>query len=84
VTNGNPAAKASVYDDPEVVEAFPMAPVIRQSLEQAAPRPQTAYYSEISESLQRSYHPPESIVPGETGPEAAELIQAVLAKEQLL
>ena len=56
-TNGNPAAKASVYDDPEVIEVFPQAPVIRESLENAAPRPQTAYYSEVSGALQREYHP---------------------------
>ena len=84
VTNGNPAAKASVYDDPAVLEAFPMAPVIRESLEMAAPRPQTAYYNEVSQSLQRVYHPPSSVQPGETGEEAAELIRAVLRKEQLL
>ena len=84
ITNGNPASKASVYDDPEVVEEFPMAPVIRDSLEQAAPRPQTAYYNEVSQSLQRVYHPPSSVTPGSTGDEAARLIQAVLAKEQLL
>jgi multiple sugar transport system substrate-binding protein len=83
VTNGNPASKASVYDDPQVVEEFPMAPVILQSLEQAAPRPQTPYYSEVSESLQRVYHPPSSVTP-DTGREAADLIQAVLAKEELL
>ncbi len=75
VTNGNPASKAAVYDDPAVVEAFPMAPVIRESLEQAAPRPQTAYYSEISSSLQRVYHPPGKVQPGKTGKEAADLIQ---------
>jgi multiple sugar transport system substrate-binding protein len=57
VTNGNPASKASVYDDPEVLKAFPMAPAIRDSLEKAAPRPQTAYYAEVSSSLQRVYHP---------------------------
>ena len=84
LTNGNPASLSSVYDDPEVVEAFPMAPEIRESLELAAPRPQTAYYNEVSQSLQRVYHPPSSVTPGETGQEAAELIKAVLAKEQLL
>jgi len=84
VTNGNPASKASVYDDPKVTEAFPMAPVILESLEQAAPRPQTAYYSEVSTSLQRVYHPTSSVEPGETGEEAADLILAVLNKEQLL
>ncbi len=84
VSNGNPASKAAVYDDPEVIEAFPQAPVIRESLELAAPRPQTAYYNEVSQSLQRVYHPPSSVQPGETGEEAAELIQAVLRKEELL
>ena len=84
VSNGNPAARASVYDDPAVLAEFPMAPVIRESLELAAPRPQTAYYSEVSGSIQRVYHPPASVVPGQTGPEAAELITAVLAGEQLL
>jgi multiple sugar transport system substrate-binding protein len=83
VSNGNPAAKAAVYDDPEVREAFPMAPVIRDSLEQAAQRPQTAYYSEVSSSIQREYHPPSSVSP-ETGQEAADLITAVLNKEELL
>jgi multiple sugar transport system substrate-binding protein len=84
ITNGNPASKSAVYDEPAVLEEFPMAPVIRDSLEQAAPRPQTAYYNEVSQSLQREYHPPSSVTPGRTGDEAADLIEAVLRKEQLL
>ena len=84
VSNGNPAAKSAVYEDPEVLELFPMAPLIRDSLEQAAPRPLTAYYNEVSQSIQRVYHPPSSVQPGQTGEEAAELIKAVLRKEQLL
>ena len=47
-SNGNPAALKSVYDDPDVLEVFPQAPVIRESLEMAKPRPQTVYYSEVS------------------------------------
>ena len=84
VTNGNPAARASVYDDPKVREAFPMAAVIRDSLEQAATRPQTPYYSEVSSSIQRVYHPPSDVEPGQTGKRAADLIKAVLRKEELL
>jgi multiple sugar transport system substrate-binding protein len=84
VSNGNPAARASVYDDPKVREAFPMAPVIRDSLEQAATRPQTPYYSEVSSSIQRIYHPPSDVEPGQTGKRAADLIKAVLRKEELL
>ena len=84
VSNGNPASRSSVYEDEEVLAEFPMAPVIRDSLEQAAPRPQTAYYNEVSQSLQRTYHPPSSVTPGRTGERATNLIKAVLAKEQLL
>jgi multiple sugar transport system substrate-binding protein len=84
VSNGNPAAKASVYDDPAVIEEFPQAPVIRESLELAAPRPQTVYYNEFTVALQRTYHPASSVTPGVTGEQAAELIRAVLAGEQLL
>ncbi|SFK49749.1 extracellular solute-binding protein [Geodermatophilus ruber] len=83
-TNGNPAAKASVYDDSEVLEVFPQAPVIRESLELAASRPQTVYYSEVSGALQREYHPATAIDPETTGTEANDLITAVLRGEQLL
>ena len=82
--DGNPASATSVYDDPEVLEEFPMAPVIRESLDLAAPRPQTPYYNEISVGIQRAYHPPSSVDPGSTGKQATELIAAVLAKEDLL
>jgi multiple sugar transport system substrate-binding protein len=83
VSNGNPAASLAVFDDPDVVAEFPMASVIAQSLQQAAPRPQTAYYSEVSGALQRTYHPPTAVSPG-TGQSAAELIRAVLSGEELL
>ncbi|OLM14829.1 extracellular solute-binding protein [Pseudonocardia sp. Ae505_Ps2] len=84
LTNGNPAARISVFTDPDVVEKFPMAPVIAQSLQQAKPRPQTPYYSEVSESIQRTYHPTAGIDPPTVGPATAALIKAVLAKEELL
>ncbi|WP_369259181.1 extracellular solute-binding protein [Geodermatophilus amargosae] len=83
ITNGNPASSVAVYDDPEVQEAFPMADTIRESLEAAAPRPQTPYYSEVSGGLQREYHPPSS-ASDETGQRAQDLISAVLRGEQLL
>ncbi|MEI4272686.1 extracellular solute-binding protein [Klenkia sp. LSe6-5] len=83
-TNGNPASDSTVYEDPEVLEAFPQAPVILQSLQQAAPRPQTPYYSEVSGGIQRVYHPTSSIDPEQTPQDATELIEAVLRKEQLL
>jgi len=84
VSNGNPAASLAVYDDPEVVKTFPMAPVIAESLEAAAPRPQTPYYSEVSGGIQREYHPPASVDPETTPKQAEDLITAVLRGDQLL
>jgi multiple sugar transport system substrate-binding protein len=83
-TNGNPAASTAVYDDPEVLKVFPMAPVIRDSLQAAAPRPQTVYYSEVSGGIQREFHPPASVQPDSTGKQADDLITAVLRGDQLL
>src|SRR5215218_5302060 len=82
-TNGNPASSAAVYDDPEVQEAYPMADTIRESLEAAAPRPLTPYYSEVTGGLQREYHPA-SGVSDTTGKNADDLISAVLRGDQLL
>jgi multiple sugar transport system substrate-binding protein len=84
INDGNPAGREEVYDEPKVLEVFPMAPLILESLRQAEPRPQTPYYSEVSGGLQRMYHPYVTIDPGQTGEAAAELIEAVLRKEQLL
>ncbi|MCK6210971.1 extracellular solute-binding protein [Georgenia sp. EYE_87] len=84
VTNGNPPSSIEAYDDPRVVEEFPMAETIRQSLEQAVPRPQTPRYNEVSLGLQETWHPPRAVSP-ETSPEqATELITAVLRGESLL
>ena len=82
-TNGNPASSAAVYDDPEVQEAYPMADTIRESLEAAAPRPLTPYYSEVTGGLQREYHPPAD-ASSDTGTQAQDLISAVLRGDQLL
>jgi multiple sugar transport system substrate-binding protein len=83
VTNGNPASSIAVYDDPEVQEAYPMAGTIRESLELAASRPLTAYYSEVLGSFLREFHPPGS-VNDETGERTETLTRAVLNGEQLL
>jgi multiple sugar transport system substrate-binding protein len=84
VSNGNPASDTTVYEDPDVLEAFPMAPTILESLDQAAPRPQTPYYSEVSGGIQKEYHPPTSVDPDTTPQDATDFITAVLKKEQLL
>jgi len=82
--SGNPAARTTVFSDPEVLKAFPMAQLIGSSLGVAAPRPLTPYYQDVSAALQRIYHPPSGVSPGSSGPRAQDLILGVLKKEVLL
>lgn len=84
VTNGNPAASIKAYDDPDVQKAFPMYDVIRDSLDQAAPRPQTPFYNEVSTGLQQTWYPPASVDPDTTPQQSTEFITAVLRGERLL
>jgi len=84
VTNGNPPSSVSAYDDERVIEEFPMAETIRESLELAVPRPQTPYYNEVSIGLQETWHPPGSVDPESTPGESADFIGAVLRDERLL
>lgn len=82
-TNGNPPAAEAAYDDPAVKEAYPMAPLIRDSLNQGAARPQTPFYNEVSTAVQQKWTPIGAVndnTPGET----QEFIGEVLRGERLL
>jgi multiple sugar transport system substrate-binding protein len=84
VNEGNPAAHTDAYDDPDVQDAFPMADLIRESLENAGLRPHTPYYNEVSEGLRTSWHPPADVNPERTPAESATFIIEVLRGERLL
>jgi len=82
--SGNPAARPEVFDDPEVQREFPMATLIRDSVNAAAPRPITPYYTDVSAAVQRRWHPPASVNPQTTPRRSAEFVRAVLRDEALL
>lgn len=84
IGTGNPAARKSVYDDAEIKKQFPMAALIRSSLDDAAPRPQSQYYGDISTGLQREFSPPGSVNPDVTPKAATDLITSVLKGQTLL
>ena len=58
---GLPPTTESVYDNPKVQEAFPFADLMRESIDNAAPRPVTPAYSDISLAIQKTYHPPDGV-----------------------
>lgn len=84
VTNGNPPSSAEAFEDPRIEEDYPMADAIRESLENAAPRPQTPYYNEISTTIQEHYTPLDEIAPESTPAEADQYVIDVLRGERLL
>lgn len=82
--SGNPSAAGASYDDAEVRKAYPMADLIRDSINDAGPRPITPYYTDVSTSVQRSWHPPTAVRAPSTPEESAQLITEVLNGEVLL
>ena len=81
---GNPAARKAVYDDADVKKDFPMAALIRQSLDSSGPRPLTQYYGDVSSGIQREYSPPGAVAPGSTPKQATSLLEDVLKGDALL
>ncbi|MFG1997755.1 extracellular solute-binding protein [Spirillospora sp. NPDC048911] len=81
---GNPAARPAVFDDPEIVKQFPMATLIRDSINAAAPRPITPYYPDVSSGVQSKWHPPASVNPLTTPKITDEFIPKVLRDQRLL
>ena len=77
-------AKGAAYDDPGVVAKFPMAPQIRDSINEAAPRPVTPYYNDVSTSVQITWHPATDVRPPETPERTESFMTAVLQGQRLL
>ncbi|MEU4624976.1 extracellular solute-binding protein [Actinoplanes sp. NPDC023801] len=81
---GNPAALASVFDDPGIREMFPMADQIREGLDAATPRPVSPYYGDVTGSIQTAFHPPDALSPENTPRESNDLLEDVLSNKRLI
>ncbi|MFI5493878.1 extracellular solute-binding protein [Actinoplanes sp. NPDC051859] len=81
---GDPVATGAVYDDPDVRAKYPMADLMRESINDAGPRPITPYYGDVSAAIQRTWHTPASVDPATTPAESAQLIDDVLHDRRLL
>lgn len=81
---GNPGARAAVFDDGDIREQFPMASLIRDSIDDATPRPLTPFYTDVSGAIQRTWHPAGGVSPDSTPAAADDLIVGVLSGERLL
>ncbi|KQP66456.1 extracellular solute-binding protein [Nocardioides sp. Leaf285] len=86
VTDGLMPSRQSVYDAPELVDAFDpsLLTLFQESLEAGAPRPKSAYYNLISGAIQASWHSPTEVDPDTTPAESADYLREVLRSEALL
>jgi multiple sugar transport system substrate-binding protein len=55
--------REALYDHPAVREALPFAAALRETLRDAAQRPATPAYHDVSLAIQRALHPPREIDP---------------------
>jgi multiple sugar transport system substrate-binding protein len=84
IDSRNPAARAAAYDDARVRALFPMADLVRESIAEAEPRPRSAYYSDVSAAVVRTFHPERDVEPDVTPARAARLVVDVLHDRVLL
>jgi multiple sugar transport system substrate-binding protein len=84
VEAGNPAARGAAYDDAKVRETFPMADLIRVSINDAGARPITPYYGDVSQSVQRTWHPATSARAPDTPKNTDTYMSEVLRGDRLL
>ena len=54
-----------LYDDPKIKKAFPFSDLLRDTLADGVPRPVTPAYSDVSQAIQRTFHPPDGLQPGQ-------------------
>jgi multiple sugar transport system substrate-binding protein len=82
---GNMPASTQGYEYPALKESFPadLLQLFQDSVDAAAPRTVTPYWSDVSGSIQNIWHPPRS-VDGETPPESQAFTQEVLEGRRLL
>ena len=84
VESGNPAAQAGGLRRPRGAGGLPDGDLIRESINDAGPRPITPYYGDVSTSVQRTWHPPRRRHAPETPEETDTYMSEVLTGERLL
>ena len=81
---GLPPTLAALYDNKEFVKAYPFAPLIRKELQDAAVRPQTPLYSDVSLAIYKTISPPASIDPKSTAAKLRDRVKNALESKGLL
>ncbi|TDB98238.1 ABC transporter substrate-binding protein [Micromonospora fluostatini] len=84
INDGVPPTIEAVYDDPEMDEAYPMKETILAELQDAATRPLTPAYQNISTVMSAYLSPPSAIRPQQTAEELRGAIADALESKGVL
>lgn len=74
----------NLYEDPQIEKAFPFANVLQATLKDAAQRPPSPLYNDISLAISRTLHPMRAINPQEDISKLRKVIDRALHSEGLL
>jgi len=73
--DGLPPSREDLYSTKAIKEAYPgFAALVKQSVDDAAPRPRTPAYQDVSLAIQSALHPPDKIDPDDTTPTYDDLL----------
>jgi len=81
---GLPPALDAVYDDPDLVRAYPFGDLLRTSIAGAVPRPRTPAYPDVSRAVLQVLHPPSEVDPAAAVPRLRATVDAALKSQALL
>ncbi|MCA2218519.1 ABC transporter substrate-binding protein [Jidongwangia harbinensis] len=84
INAGQPPTIEAVYSDPEMLEAYPMKETILEELKDAAPRPLTPAYQNLSTVVAATLSPPADIDPGQTAAALKKSIQEAIDSKGVL
>ena len=86
--DGLPPSRSDLYTDKAVQKAYPgFAQLVKESIEEAGPRPTTPAYQDVSLAVQRTLHPPDKIDPDDASSVYEELksnLEDAVKREGLL
>ena len=81
---GQPSVLRDLSDDPELTKQLPFLPIMAEQLENAAPRPVSPQYNDISLAVRQVLHPMQDIDPEKSYDELEDLLERALDSQAVL
>ncbi|MGK5684305.1 ABC transporter substrate-binding protein [Actinoplanes sp. URMC 104] len=84
INAGQPPSIEAIYDDADMAKAYPMKDTLLEELQNAAPRPRTPAYQNLSTVVAAQLSPPSSIQPQQTATDLKKSIQDAIDSKGVL